>query len=584
MKINELAKIRSQIKQLQAQQQIIEYDWAAFVERSLIQLAAYPACVAQLSAVKNITDLRYLLRRNLFILLTCACQRKHLINKWSYNRCADIQKNPNGFIDLWAREHYKSTIVTFGKSLQDIIITHGRRNEVVSDALIEALSADFGGNIHYSIKHKRDELERHDIAEEVTIGILSCTKKLAESFLWEIKKELEQNEILHALFDDIFYKEPDKMSDKWSVQVGINVKRQSIRKEATVEAWGLITGQPTSKHFSLCVYDDIITHDIVKTLYLTHVATISWENSLSLSCQGGVRRYVGTRKHYNDTYTVIIEREAAILRRYTPYLNNDKAQGLALFEVEELAKRRKSMGESTFAAEYLQEPLQDSAIRLDVTKLCYHNLHTTDNLMLYLFGDPASSEKSKHTPGNDYTVYVVIGIDRGGGLYLIDGVRDRLTPSEKWSAIYGLWKKYQGIKNIYYEQVGLCADIAYFKERAEKINHLTFSSLFISLTPRQKKEDRLIRLEPLLEERKLFVPRDLQKRTVQNEPYNLTHALVKEEMTLFPFSKHDDIMDCLAHAAILLETKAISGIIDDRPRQPILMEKDNNKSLTFDIF
>ncbi len=544
-----LAKLRKDLRSIQSDLTVEHYDVESFVAESIETLKDYTTCCDQLNAVYNISDLRFLLRYNLFILLTCGCNRKHLINQWAYDRCLEIQKQPDGMIDLWAREHYKSTIITFGKTIQDIMTSHGEQNKDVNQYLLDQLSQYI--NI--------------DQQEEATIGIFSCTKTLAESFLWEIKKELEQNIDLQSIYHDIFYKLPDKYSDKWSMQSGINVKRKSVRKEATVEAWGLITGQPTGKHFSICVYDDIITHDIVKTLYLTAVATTSWENSLSLGSQNGVVRYVGTRKHYNDTYSEIIRRNAATLRRYTPYKNNDISQGLALFTPEEAEQRRKSMGETTWASEYLQEPLKDSAISFDTEKVRYHTVTDTSGLSLYMYCDPANAQKERRAgkKGSDFTVYSVIGIDRGGGLILIDCIRDRLSPSQKFDAIYSLWEKYKKIKNIYYEETGLCSDIAQFKERATERNHLTFTSLFVKLSSRMAKQDRLIKLEPLLEQGKLFVPKELIKKRINGQVYNLTEELIKREMMMFPFSEHDDIMDTLAYAAIDLENGTIYGMIDE---------------------
>ncbi|MGX7950536.1 hypothetical protein [Oleidesulfovibrio alaskensis] len=49
-------------------------------------------------------------RRDLFFLLTRLLGREEMFNDWCFARCAEVQRQPDGMLDLWAREHYKSTI------------------------------------------------------------------------------------------------------------------------------------------------------------------------------------------------------------------------------------------------------------------------------------------------------------------------------------------------------------------------------------------------------------------------------------------------------------------------------------------
>lgn len=49
-------------------------------------------------------------RRDLFFLLTRIIGRKDMDQDWHFARCQEIQQKPDGMLDLWAREHYKSTI------------------------------------------------------------------------------------------------------------------------------------------------------------------------------------------------------------------------------------------------------------------------------------------------------------------------------------------------------------------------------------------------------------------------------------------------------------------------------------------
>ena len=88
---------------------------------------------------------------------------------------------------------------------------------------------------------------------EITIAIFSATKPLAQEILGQIKNEFETNEHLKEVFSDVLYGNPrmkgeDGRPAKWSLQRGITVKRKGKPKEATIEAHGLIDGQPTGRH------------------------------------------------------------------------------------------------------------------------------------------------------------------------------------------------------------------------------------------------------------------------------------------------------------------------------------------------
>ena len=85
------------------------------------------------------------------------------------------------------------------------------------------------------------------------------------------------------------------------------VKRKSSPKEATVEAWGLIDGQPTGKHFFCIVYDDIVTQDTVNSIDMIKKTTERWGLSDNIGTRGGIYRAVGTPYAANDTMQAIID-------------------------------------------------------------------------------------------------------------------------------------------------------------------------------------------------------------------------------------------------------------------------------------
>ena len=462
-------------------------------------------------AVQNPRDMRDLCLVDLFYLCTVVLGRQDMNNDFCFDRCMEVQNSPNGHLDLWSREHYKSTIITWAKTIQDILAN-----------------------------------------PEITVGIFSHTRPIAKAFLKQIMREFEANELLQALFPDVLYTNPKKESRQWSEESGIIVKRKTNPKEATVEAWGLVDGQPTSRHFSLLVYDDVVTRESVTSPEMIAKTTEAWELSLNLGARGGAERYIGTRYHANDTYATMMKRGAVKPRIYPATVDGTLDGEPVLLDRETLMKKRRAMGEYVFACQMLQNPLADNAQGFREEWLRYWSGKPSDGeigedgqlladhtkgMNVYIVVDPASKKKKE----NDYTVMCVIGLAADGNYYLIDGVRDRLNLTEKARTLFRLHKKHRPVA-VGYEEYGMQADIEFMAQEMARINyHFEITALGGKIA----KEDRIRALVPVFESKRFFIPSSIAFKDYQGQRKDFVQDF-KQEFETFPVSEHDDLLDCMA--------------------------------------
>lgn len=457
---------------------------------------------------RNKLEQRHFARTDLFYLLTEICGRKDIDREWLKARCYEVQKDPDGYIDLWAREHYKSTIITFGKTIQDILASHG------DDPL-------------------------HD--KELTFGIFSHTRPSAKAFLKQIKREFEGNEKLKGLFPDILYANPAKEAAKWSEDEGIIVRRKTNPKEATVEAWGVVDGQPIGKHFDVLIYDDIVTAESVNTPEMITKTTDMLALSYSLGAEGGKRRFIGTRYHFADTYREVMKRGTAKPRIYAITEDGTVDGEPVLLTRERVAEKRRDSGPYIFSCQYLQNPVGDSSQGFNREWIKYHDGVNEDKLNRYISIDGASAKKKN----SDYTAGWVIGLGSDQNIYVLDILRDRLNLVERTSKLFEWHRRYKPMRDngVRYEKYGKDSDIEHIESK-QKDEGYRFTITEVGGTT--AKNDRIKRLIPYFEQGRIFLPRSLMRTDYQGMTRDLVIDFIEEEYMAFPVPIHDDLLDALA--------------------------------------
>ena len=493
--------------------------------------------------------IEWLGKNDRFYLLTRLLHRADAIHPWIYAKCREVEANPDGRLDLWAREHYKSTIITFAGVIQEIL---------------------------------KDP--------EVTIGIFSHTKPVARKFMLQIKQEFEANRELQRVYPTILYAEPAKESPKWSEEKGITVRRKGNPKEATLEAHGLVDGQPIGAHFKLRVYDDVVVPESVNTPEQVKKTTDAWALSDNLGARGEndmLRAWhVGTRYSFADTYQDIIDRKALIVRLY-PATDDGTPDGNPVFLSKEAweAKKQKQ-GPAVIACQMLLNPAAGNEAMFKKEWLKFIDIRPA-TLNVYIMVDPASSKKK----GSDNTAMAVIGIDAGGNKYLLDGYRHKMGLKERWEHMYALrrrWLAQPGVQmvRVGYEKYGMQSDLEYFEEKMQSPQvRDSFEIIELNWTHdgTNAKDDRVQRLQPDFASGKFYLAAVIegespnQKRIrEQGQPFrifkppkakdheNNLYSLNKgflEEYLPYPFSAKKDLID------------AMSRIYDMDPVPPIIIDE-----------
>ena len=452
---------------------------------------------------------RFLCLHDLYYLMVRVCKRVDLLpcrnrpgfvdNEFAFQRCREVEKNPNGYIDLWSREHWKSSIITVGLTLQEIL---------------------------------KDP--------EVTIGIFSHTRPIAKAFLRTLMREIENNRVLHRAFPDIFYGTDIRSYAKFSEDDGVIVKRKGNPNESTIEAWGLVDGMPVSKHFRILLYDDIVVQGSVATPEMIEKTREALELSYNLGTVGGARRIVGTHYHFNDAYKTMLGRGTFKSRYHPARIGGTEDGESVLWSDETHREKRVAMGPHTYNTQILLDPKADNLQGFKREWLRYYTNKPvkTNN---YILVDAANGKKR----GSDYTAMWVIGLADDGNFYALDMVRDRLNLTERTERLFELHRKYKPLQ-VRYERYGMMADIDHIKTEQERQQY-RFD--ITEVAGQMKKNDRIGRLIPIFEQGKFYLPKTLHVTDYQKVTHDLVHDFIEEEYMAFPVAAFDDGLDSLARLA-----------------------------------
>lgn len=225
--------------------------------------------------------------------------------------------------------------------------------------------------------------------------------------------------------------------------------------------------------------------------------------------------------------------------RYTGLLQENRLSRDVLNELQE------NMGNYAYAGQYLQEPvpLGGGEFKQDYVNYYLSSELNVRGMNIYITVDPATSKKKT----SDYTAMCVWALGADNNYYIIDGLKERLNPTERINKLFDLHKKWNEKSGkppkVGYERYGMMSDTHYIEQK-QKDESYRFP--LREIHSGMQKEERIRRLVPPMEQGRIWLPSDLYYKNHKGLPVNFMSDIVEQEMLLFPFAAHDDFLDAMS--------------------------------------
>jgi predicted phage terminase large subunit-like protein len=393
---------------------------------------------------------------------------------------------------LMPRGHLKSTLITIGYSVQQIIAN-----------------------------------------PNVRILIMNATWQMAVDFLSEIKNHLQKNERLLELFGDV-----TEGAEEWAAD-RIKLKRTDFNiKGPTVQAAG-IDSNLVGSHPDIIIFDDVHGRDNVATREQIEKVKLRYKDAVDLLEPGGQFIVIGTRWCEGDLYDWILDKDNQVSKSFDVMIKKaytgDVETGVDFkslwpekFTQEELLKRLHEKGWYEFSAQYLNNPVppEDADFKREWFQYYDREDYKGANHKNIMTIDPAISLEKEA----DFTAMTVGGIDSFSNIYIKDLVRKRMKPNEIINTIFSLYA-------LWHPTLIALETVAYQKALSyaltDEMRRRGVSLPIYEISSQDRGKDQRIRgMQPTYMNKKVYHPK--------NHP--LTPYL-EEELLTFPRGKHDDMID-----------------------------------------
>lgn len=390
---------------------------------------------------------------------------------------------------------------------------------------------------------------------DIRILLSSNTISVAEDMLRNIKSHFISNADFRVFFKE-FCPQPNSVGkiEFGTAQEFTIPNRKKVKKEPTMMVAGIGTNL-TGLHFDYMKLDDLVTKDSVTNETQLQQSKDYYASLRHLFDKAAVPRedVVGTIYHFNDLYCATLRKSKLFVESFVPAKVGDEAifpERLPLNKLTELVNDP-SVGPYQFQTQYMLNPINPADAKFkDEWIKTYEKI--PEGLAEYVCVDPASTTNKK----SDYTVIERWGIDSNGNSYLLDGIRDKLTAFQRIDALFTIVSKCKNLKWVKYEVIGgRHGDL----EEIERRQVAALQKAAVGGPPHRRftvKETKSSSISKIdrIEQRlvgqyhagKVLWPETLYYISKYDGKVHNFIAEMKLEYLQFPFTEHDDILDCQA--------------------------------------
>jgi hypothetical protein len=475
---------------------------------------------------------RSLICKDLFFFVYFVMKVPIANHKFWVDRCAEVlEGSRTDTLDIWGREHGKSTIITVGDSVRD---TLDRK-------------VNFG-------------------SDESTM-LFSYSNSASLKFLRQIKFLLEKSQMLKDCFPDVLWQEPSKEAPKWSEDQGLFFKRDSNFKEATFECGGLIEGMPTGGHFTRRIYDDVETYDLVQNPDQIEKLKDAFDLSQNLGTDTGIERIIGTYYHYNGLLVYLQNKKSPStqepiyqLRKHPSTeggLWNGEPVYLSKARIDKLKADKKS-----FATQHLLDPAQTGERKLESKFLTEVDPQDIPNkLYRFMVVDWAGVRKDRDKRQDAWAI-ITFGVnpyrdDLGlSDLYVLDATIEPLDLPTALNTIVSMYMRAGRVLKLGVEKVGASTMDLHI------VNALRAKNIYIS-----EEQQTLAKLSPGGRSKEFRIENNLSypfangKIKISTSVPVAYRERLKLEMDQFPLW-HDDGLDALAYGYDMIKEYRFPAFYD----------------------